>query len=155
VCDGQTETEIFFNFTSFVYPGVIFHYDLPTKALKVFRTIELKGFDPTQFVVKQVFYASKDSTKIPMFIVHKKVCPLQKKTFLVFVSFFSPFFSQSLELNGDNPCYLYGYGGFNISITPSFSVSRVIWMQHFNGIIAIANIRGGFDSNFFSYNFGG
>eukprot|EP00479_Gromia_sphaerica_P005025 TRINITY_DN1599_c0_g1_i1.p1 TRINITY_DN1599_c0_g1~~TRINITY_DN1599_c0_g1_i1.p1 ORF type:complete len:268 (+),score=47.82 TRINITY_DN1599_c0_g1_i1:95-805(+) len=73
------------------------------------------------FETKQVFYNSKDGTKIPMFIVHKK----------------------DMVLDGNNPTLLYGYGGFSISLTPSFSINRIIWMKHFNAVYAIANLRGG------------
>ncbi|PFX14289.1 Prolyl endopeptidase [Stylophora pistillata] len=88
---------------------------------KVFRETNVKGFDSSQYQTVQVFYPSKDGTKIPMFIVHKK----------------------GIELDGSHPLYLYGYGGFNISITPSFSVSRIVFMRHLGGIIAIPNLRGG------------
>nr|XP_026689406.1 prolyl endopeptidase [Ciona intestinalis] len=119
----KDQDEIFYMFMSFLTPGVIYRYDFNDQKPepKVFRRIEVKGFNPDLFTTKQVFYASKDGTKIPMFIVHKK----------------------DIELTGDHPTLLYGYGGFSISITPSYSVSRVIFMQNLGGLIAVANIRGG------------
>merc|ERR1712071_531349 len=122
---GKTSSsEFFFNFTSFLTPGVIYRCDIGESFMAdpvVYRQIELQGFDSTQFETQQVFYPSKDGTRIPMFIVKKK----------------------SLATDGNNPCLLYGYGGFNISVKPSFSVTRIVFMQHFNGVFAIPNIRGG------------
>jgi len=122
---GKTNSsEFFFNFTSFLTPGIIYRCDIGESFMAdpvVYRQIELQGFDSTQFETHQVFYPSKDGTRIPMFIVKKK----------------------SLATDGNNPCLLYGYGGFNISVKPSFSVTRIVFMQHFNGVFAIPNIRGG------------
>ncbi|XP_069184824.1 prolyl endopeptidase isoform X1 [Procambarus clarkii] len=119
----RTHSEIFYQFTSFLSPGVIYHLDLTQEPLqpKIFREIKIEGFDPKEFEMKQVFYSSKDGTKIPMFIVH----------------------SEGLKLDGKAPTLLYGYGGFNISIQPYFSISRVIFLQMFKGVIAVPNIRGG------------
>lgn len=116
-------SDIFYHFQSFLTPGVIYHCDLAESEPqpKVYQEIKLEGFDPTQFETKQVFYTSKDGTTVPMFLVHKK----------------------DLQLDGNNPCLLYGYGGFNISIQPYFSVTSLVFMQHLEGISAIANIRGG------------
>lgn len=91
------------------------------KKIQIFRQINVKNFIADQYVTDQVFYESKDGTKIPMFIVRDK----------------------NLELNGKTPTILYGYGGFNIAMQPYFSVSRVMWVQHFGGIYAVANLRGG------------
>ncbi|XP_057365002.1 prolyl endopeptidase-like [Daphnia carinata] len=120
----STSSEFFFQFGSFLTPGVIYRCDIgetveaePT----VFRQIELDGFDPSLFETQQVFYPSKDGTRIPMFIVKKK----------------------TIVLDGTNPCLMYGYGGFNISLEPAFSVTRIVFMQHFNGVFAVPNIRGG------------
>lgn len=113
------ENTAFYTFASFTYPPVVFKYDLRNNTSEVYHTTKL-DFTPEDYVTKQVFYESKDGTKIPMFIVHKK----------------------GIELDGNNPVLLYGYGGFNISITPGFSTSRVIWLEN-GGVYAIANIRGG------------
>lgn len=113
------ENTAFYTFASFTYPPVVFKYDLRNNTSEVYHTTKL-DFTPEDYVTKQVFYESKDGTKIPMFIVHKK----------------------GIEMDGNNPVLLYGYGGFNISITPGFSTSRIIWLEN-GGVYAIANIRGG------------
>lgn len=109
----------FYTLTSFTYPATIYKYDISTKTSSLFRKTEV-DFDPDDYVTKQVFYPSKDGTKIPMFIIHKKGIPL----------------------NGNNATLLYGYGGFNISINPSFSPSKLLWLEQ-GGVYAVANIRGG------------
>jgi prolyl oligopeptidase len=115
----RTETETYYSFTSFNRPPTIFAYDVITGTSKLFRQPKVK-FDPNDYEVKQVFYPSKDGTKIPLFITHKK----------------------GIKLDGTNPTLLYGYGGFNISLTPSFSVSRLQWME-MGGVYAMACLRGG------------
>ena len=115
----KEDKELFYSYVSFTNPGEIFHYDISTGKAEVFRQTEVK-FKPEDFETKQVFYPSKDGTKIPMFIIHKK----------------------GLKLDGTNPTMLYGYGGFNISMTPSFSVSRIMFLEN-GGVYAIANLRGG------------
>ena len=112
-------TEMFYTFTSFTYPSTIYRYDFTTGASTVFRQPEV-DFDPEDYVTKQVFYTSKDGTQVPMFIVHKK----------------------GLALDGSNPTYLYAYGGFNVSLTPGFSISNVAWLEQ-GGIYAQPNLRGG------------
>ncbi|MEZ6048310.1 MAG: prolyl oligopeptidase family serine peptidase [Planctomycetaceae bacterium] len=112
-------TETFYTFTSFNVPPTIYRYNLITGEQEIFRQPEVK-FSPDELEVKQVFYPSKDGTKIPMFIMSKK----------------------GIELNGENPTILYGYGGFNISLMPRFSVSWLAWVE-MGGVVAIANLRGG------------
>jgi len=109
----------FYDYTSFNTPGEIYKFDLSTKESSLYYRPEVK-FNPDDFEVEQKFYASKDGTKIPMFIVHKK----------------------GLVLNGNNPTLLYAYGGFNISITPSFSTTRLAFFEN-GGVYAVANLRGG------------
>ncbi|XP_063394923.1 prolyl endopeptidase [Cydia fagiglandana] len=119
----KEQHEIFYHFMSFLTPGVIYHVDFKKQPYEptVFREVAVKGFDASQYEAKQIFYSSKDGTKVPMFIVSKK----------------------GLPQDGSNPALVYGYGGFNINVQPSFSVTRLVFMQHFNGIVAIPNIRGG------------
>lgn len=113
------DTETFYTYSSFNAPPTIYRYDMKTGESKLFRQANVK-FDPAQYEVKQVFYSSKDGTKVPMFIVHKK----------------------GIKLNGQNPTLLYAYGGFSIPSTPGFSVSRIVWME-MGGVYAVACIRGG------------
>ncbi|MDQ3635003.1 MAG: prolyl oligopeptidase family serine peptidase [Acidobacteriota bacterium] len=113
------DKEVFYTFSSYNAPPTIYRYNLETGKSEIFRKSDVK-FNPDDYTVKQVFYPSTDGTKIPMFIVHKK----------------------GLKMNGNNPTLLYGYGGFNISMTPGFSVSRLAWME-MGGIYAVANLRGG------------
>ena len=115
----QDDTETFYAFTSFTAPATIYRHDMKSGESTVFRAPKLK-FDPAQYETKQVFYASKDGTKVPMFIVHKK----------------------GLALNGTNPTLLYGYGGFNISLTPTFSATTMIWLE-MGGVYAVPSLRGG------------
>ena len=114
-----SDTETFYTFSSFATPPTTFRYDLITGVSKQIRQAKVQ-FDPSLYEVKQVFYPSKDGTKVPMFLAHKK----------------------GLKLDGTNPTLLYGYGGFNISLTPTFSISRVQWME-MGGVYALANLRGG------------
>lgn len=115
----RNDTETFYSFTSFTTPGTIYRYDMVSGKSQVFRQPKV-DFNPAEYETKQVFYRSKDGTQVPMFITHKK----------------------GIKLDGNNPTYLYGYGGFNVSLTPFFSVSNLIWME-MGGVTAIANLRGG------------
>lgn len=115
----MTEMETYYTYTSYVYPPTIFKYDIKTGRSEMYKTAQVK-FNPAEFESKQVFYKSKDGEKIPMIITYKK----------------------GMKLNGKNPVMLYGYGGFNISLTPSFSVSNLVFIEH-GGIYAVANLRGG------------
>jgi prolyl oligopeptidase len=117
---GRKEDKIlFYTFTSFNYPPVIFQYDIASGESRLFRKSEAK-FNPADYEVKQVFYASKDGTRVPMFIVHKK----------------------GVQLDGGNPAYLYAYGGFNASMSPYFSAGNLVFLEN-GGVYAVANIRGG------------
>ena len=110
---------VFYTFTSFTFPPTIYRYDIATKQTSVFRKPEVQ-FNPDAFETKQIFYISKDGTKVPMFITHKK----------------------GIELNGKNPTLLYAYGGFNISSQPGFSATLIPFLEQ-GGVYALANIRGG------------
>ncbi len=115
----KEEKETYYTFTNYVYPTTIFKYDIATGQSTVYKKANVQ-FDPTQFESKQVFYKSKDGTKIPMIITYKK----------------------GTVMNGKNPLLLYAYGGFSVSLTPSFSTSNIILMEH-GGIFAVPNLRGG------------
>jgi prolyl oligopeptidase len=117
---GKKEDNIaFYTFTSFTFPSTIYKYDVANNTSEVFRKPEI-DFDVDAYETEQVFYTSKDGTKVPMFIVHKK----------------------GIKLDGNNPTLLYGYGGFNVSLTPNFSITRLVLLE--NGFVyALANLRGG------------
>ncbi len=115
----RKDKEAFYTFTSFTYPPMIYRYDIAASKSELFIKTKV-NIDLDAYETKQVFYASQDGTKIPMFIVHKKGIPL----------------------DGNNPANLYGYGGFNISLTPAFSPSRMILLEQ-GGVLAIPNLRGG------------
>ncbi len=111
---------VFYGFTSFNFPPTIYKYDIATKKSTVFRTVDIPGFKPENYETKQVFYNSKDGTRVPMFLVYKK----------------------GLKLDGNNPTLLYGYGGFNVVTSPSFSSLRLALLEQ--GVVyASANMRGG------------
>ncbi len=113
------DTEVYYTFTSFTYPPSIFKFDIASGKSTLYNQPQVQ-FKPDDFETKQIFYTSKDGTSVPMFIVHKK----------------------GLDLNGKNPTWLYAYGGFNISQTPSFSTSRIVWLEN-GGVFALPNLRGG------------
>jgi len=113
------DTETFYSYSSFNAPPTIYRYDMKTGKSELYRQAKVK-FNPADYEVKQVKFKSKDGTTVPMFIVHKK----------------------GIKLDGSNPTLLYGYGGFNISMTPGFSVARLVWLE-MGGVYAVANIRGG------------
>jgi prolyl oligopeptidase len=115
----RSDRETFYSFTSFTTPPTIYRYDLERDESTIFRQPQI-SFNPDDYETQQVFYSSKDGTRIPMFITAKK----------------------GLVKDGNNPTYLYGYGGFNASITPAFSPSNLVWME-LGGIYAVANLRGG------------
>jgi prolyl oligopeptidase len=113
------DTETFYALTSFTYPSVIFHLDLKTGKSREYRRPDV-DFDTDAYETKQVFYESKDGTRIPMFLVHKK----------------------GLAYSGDNPTELYGYGGFNVNLTPAFNPALVAWLER-GGVYAQPTLRGG------------
>ncbi len=112
--------EVFFGFQSYTVPPSIYRYDLGQGKSALWAKVDAPSIDPSAFEVQQVWYNSKDGTRVPMFVVSKK----------------------GIEKNGKNPTLLTGYGGFNISETPSFSRGMYLWMEH-GGIFAVANLRGG------------
>jgi prolyl oligopeptidase len=117
---GRMDTpELFYGFTSFLYPATVFRYDFATKRSEPFQAPHV-AFDPGAYETRQVFYRSKDGTRVPMFITARK----------------------GIKLDGSHPTVLYAYGGFNISVTPSFSPTTAVWLEH-GGIYAVANLRGG------------
>lgn len=115
----RDDTEMFIGFTSFLRASTILRYNFTDGEVSVFRETEL-DFNPADYMTQQVFFASKDGTQVPMFLVHRK----------------------GINLNGQNPALLYAYGGFNISLTPAFSPARLAWLEN-GGVYALANIRGG------------
>ncbi len=118
--NGEKDENIaFYGFTSFTFPSTIYKYNIAENKSEIYREPQI-DFDATKYETKQVFYESKDGTKVPMFIVHKK----------------------GLELKGKNPTLLYGYGGFNVSLTPGFSTTRLLLLEQ-GGVFAMPNIRGG------------
>jgi len=115
----KDENIAFYSFTSFTFPSAVYKFNMDSNTSEVYTRSEI-DFNPDAYETKQVFYESKDGTKVPMFVVHKK----------------------GMEMDGQNPTYLYGYGGFNISLTPSFSIGRLILLE--NGFVfAMPNLRGG------------
>lgn len=115
----KEETELYYSFANYVTPGSIYKLDLDSGESELYYEPKI-DFDSSDFESKQIFYTSKDGTKVPMIITHKK----------------------GIKLDGTNPTILYGYGGFNISLTPSFSVANAVWMEN-GGVYAVANLRGG------------
>ncbi|MHC0036346.1 prolyl oligopeptidase family serine peptidase [Pseudoneobacillus sp. C159] len=116
---SSVDSEFYFGLTSFLYPTIVYRYDLEKNNLSVFAQSQLP-FETDQYETNQIFYTSKDGTKVPMFLTHRK----------------------GIALDGQNPVILYGYGGFNISLTPSFMPAILRWIEK-GGIYAVANLRGG------------
>jgi len=114
-----SEDFLYYSFTSYINPSSIYKYDIASGKSELYVKPEVQ-FDTNQYESHQVFYHSKDGTKVPMIITHKK----------------------GIELNGQNPTILYGYGGFNISLTPSFSIANAVWLEN-GGVYAVPNLRGG------------
>ena len=115
----RADGELYYDFTSFLHPPTIYRYDAKTGRSSVFRESEVK-FDPSPYETEQIWVASKDGTRVPVFVTHRK----------------------GIRLDGSHPTYLTGYGGFNISMTPHFSVAAATWLEH-GGVYALANLRGG------------
>lgn len=115
----RSDRETFYYFSNYTTPGSVYRYDVASGTSAVFRKPEV-AFDPEDYVTKQVFYESSDGTRVPMFITHKR----------------------GLKLDGSNPTILYAYGGFNISLTPGFSVTNLVWLER-GGVYAVPNLRGG------------
>ena len=115
----RQDAEMFYAFTSFLYPTTIFRYDFATGTSSVFKAPTI-DFDPSGYETEQVFYRSKDGTRVPMFLTHRR----------------------GMARDGSHPTYLYGYGGFNISLPPAFSASILVWLER-GGVYAVPNLRGG------------
>jgi len=115
----KLDKELYYSFTSFTYPGTIFKYDIASGKSELYWKPGI-DFNPNDYETEQVFYPSKDGTKIPMFLTYKK----------------------GIKKDGKNPTYLYAYGGFNISLQPSFSTALIVWLEN-GGIYAQPNLRGG------------
>ena len=115
----KEEKELYYSFTNYVTPGNIYKYEIDQGKSELYNKPDI-DFDPEKYESEQIFYTSKDGTKIPMIITHKK----------------------GLERNGKNPAILYGYGGFNVNLTPAFSIANAVWMEQ-GGIYAVPNLRGG------------
>ncbi|MFB0942730.1 MAG: prolyl oligopeptidase family serine peptidase [Patiriisocius sp.] len=115
----KQDTSLYYSFTNYLTPGSIYSYEISSGASKLYKKPSI-DFNSDEYQSKQVFYTSKDGTKVPMIITHKK----------------------GIVLDGTNPTILYGYGGFNISLTPSFSITNAVWMEQ-GGVYAVANLRGG------------
>ena len=115
----KDDKEVFYTYTSFIYPPTVFKYNIASGRSDVYKKANV-NFNPDDYISEQVFTTSKDGTKFPIFIVHKK----------------------GIKMDGNNPCYLYGYGGFNISLNPNFSITRMILLEN-GGIYAQATLRGG------------
>ena len=115
----QDQNETFYAYTDYVHPATIYRYDMATGQSTLYRQPSV-AFTPSDYETQQIFYTSKDGTRVPMFVTHKK----------------------GIALDGSHPTYLYGYGGFNISLTPGFSPSAIVWMEA-GGIYAVPNLRGG------------
>jgi len=116
----KTGDELFYSFVSFTSPSTIYTHDLASGKSKILSRPEIKGVNLDDYVTEQVFYTSADGTKVPMFLTYKK----------------------GIERNSDTPVYLYGYGGFNVSLTPGYNPARMLWLEN-GGIYAQANLRGG------------
>jgi len=116
----KTDSEVFYVFTTLNYPHTIFRYDIAARKTRLFRAPEIPGFKADRYESKQVFYKSRDGTRIPLFLVYRK----------------------GLKRDGRNPALLYGYGGFNITMNPGFSSTRIAWLEQ-GGVYALANLRGG------------
>jgi prolyl oligopeptidase len=115
----KDHTYTFYTITSYTTPSIVYKYDIASNTSEVYQKSEV-DFDADNYETKQVFYTSKDGTKVPMFITHKK----------------------GIKMDGSNPTLLYGYGGFNISLTPGFNPARLIWLEQ-GGVYVVANLRGG------------
>ena len=115
----EDEKDLYYSFSSYTYPSTIFNYDINSGESNLYRQPKI-DFDPSDYVTEQVFFKSKDQTTVPMFITYKK----------------------DVKRNGANPTILYGYGGFNISLTPGFNPTNIAWLEN-GGVYAVANIRGG------------
>lgn len=120
ISSSRKEPEVFYTFSSFVYPATIYSYDLASGESTLYWSPEIEGLNAEDYVTEQVFYTSADGTRVPMFTVRRK----------------------DVEPDGNNPVYLYGYGGFNITLNPSFNANRLLWLEN-GGIYAQANLRGG------------